>query len=68
MKVAVREKLFVELDHLAGLACFLAESLELVLLTGDKNDLVRLDHSGHSVDQESTNLLLVIAMYIISYL
>ena len=50
VQIAAGELFLVELDHFAGLACFLAESLELFLGAVDPNDLIGFEKLGHFVE------------------
>ena len=60
--VAARELFLIQLDHFAGLNCFLAELFELLFGAVDPNNLIRIDKSFHLVDP-SKNCLVVSHCY-----
>ena len=50
VEIAAGELFLVELDHFAGLAGFLAQTLKLLLRTVNPDDLVGLEKLGHFVE------------------
>ena len=57
VKVAVRQLLLVELDHLTGRASLCSESLCLLVRTVDKNDVLGLNEVNHFSDPSVNELV-----------